>query len=263
MSSPVRCRNIDPSKLSEELWRKHLKVLLELALDGCLNRYRRITEIYGAAGVNPRLGDNILDRLECWGYILCERSARNRVRCKPRPPGFFELLKWPEYRRRLYQECPDPELRSRIEVIEYLDSWGLGKLYLKYALGVWSKARDLLRDSATISLIILILLIGQYGSPVNERVKELAEQVRKKLDKLKNTAYIDEAIRVIEDDVMQEIMEGSVMTKNEDIIFSLFLSTFISQFLPIVASLLADDLLPIIDKAMDKALRKYAKVTEP
>ena len=120
----VKCRNV---RLSEESLRRHYDVLLEIVKDffdsmhnsgdKFLSGYRprRITDIYYAVKISRKIGDKILDRLECcWKYIACERRSRNRVYCVPTIVGLVTLLKRPEYSKELLKRYEELKTAAMI-----------------------------------------------------------------------------------------------------------------------------------------------------
>ena len=142
----VKCRNVE---LSEESLRRHYDILLEIAKDffkvitgNYVNeprKLRSITELYDDVRISRKIGDKILDRLECcWKYIFCLRSTRGRRWwCMPTILGLYDLFKRPEYRKELLRHpvvTPDMFLKAKDlkEALELARLYETSKRYENY-----------------------------------------------------------------------------------------------------------------------------------
>ena len=178
----VKCRNV---KLSEESLRRHYDVLLEIVKDDfgfrhhwrtALEtmrktrnledlkhlepyRWRSISDIYEAVGISSKIGDKILDRLECcWKYIACKRGVGNRRKyCTPTLLGRIAILSKPEYFNKLKEYlptlCRDPSDREcTLRVHDQLMLYGMvSSLILSFFKSI-DNLRALINDARTTLL---------------------------------------------------------------------------------------------------------------
>ena len=85
-------------------------------------RWRRISDLYEAVGISSKIGDKILDRLECcWRYIVCRKGTgirSNRRYCIPTLMGLIAIFSKLEYysklREHLLAYCGDPSDREHM-----------------------------------------------------------------------------------------------------------------------------------------------------
>ena len=236
----VACRNVE---LGEESLRRHYDMLLEIAKDyfevitksyvGELHKWRSITELYDDVRISSKIGDKILDRLECcWRYIVCRRGVGNRRKyCAPTLLGLIAIFSKPEYYSKLKEHllthyCKDS---SDGECRRILDEFTLYGEKYSSILSLF-KSIDNLR--ALIDKVRTTILNDEaFRSAVNEYFASFLndEETRKRLIArlhLPGTA----STGAVMDKLLKFLMSDEVTRAELDIV----IFGFLMRFLPIL-----------------------------